>query len=290
MREKSAKTKKKKTAFGVIRKIFNVLGVLLILLLMALCIFLIYQRVSGKEPKLFGYRLFEVQSGSMEPTIMTGDTILTKEYKDTSEIQIGDIVVFKNDQIWINVNKPELAGNYIVHRVVYIDRTEGYIITLGDNNYGMRDPQTNLSSVEAKYVAKFSGGFFRFIRSPFGIVAVIAALVAIFAAMRLVYALNEKRKKKKAEETSLEHSQKQTTESVNSDVSQNEADDSNIVSVETTEEETKTEIVESGSKTSSKNEKKKKPFEKKIKKKRNSSETVEKTEEISEETESSTKD
>lgn len=284
MREKSAKTKKKKTAFGVIRKIFNVLGVLLILLLTALCIFLIYQRVTGQEPKLFGYRLFEVQTGSMEPTIMTGDTILTKEYKDTSDIQIGDIVVFKNDQIWINVGKPELKGNYIVHRVVYIDRTEGYIITLGDNNYGMRDPQTNLSSVEAKYVAKFSGGFFRFIRSPFGIVAIIAALVAIFAAMRLVYALNEKRKKKKAKETSLEI-EGEATEAADSDVSENGSDD-NTVSAETEKEEPKAEIVDTSTKSSSKSVKKIKLF-KKIKKNSDAAET---TKEISEETETSTKE
>lgn len=288
MREKSAKTKKKKTVFDVIRKIFNVLGVLLILLLTALCIFLIYQRVSGQEPKLFGYRLFEVQTGSMEPTIMTGDTILTKEYKDISDIQIGDIVVFKNDQIWINVGKPELKGNYIVHRVIYIDRAEGYIITLGDNNHGMSDPQTNLSSVEAKYVTKFSGGFFRFIRSPFGIVAIIAALVAIFAAMRLVYALNEKRKKKKAEETSLKI-EGEATEAAETDVSENDSDDK-TVSEEAQQEETKVEIIGTSAKSSSKSVKKKKLFEKKIKKKPNSAEAVEITKEISEETETSTKE
>lgn len=288
MREKSAKTKKKKTVFDVIRKIFNVLGVLLILFLTALCIFLIYQRVSGQEPKLFGYRLFEVQTGSMEPTIMTGDTILTKEYKDISDIQIGDIVVFKNDQIWINVGKPELKGNYIVHRVIYIDRAEGYIITLGDNNHGMSDPQTNLSSVEAKYVTKFSGGFFRFIRSPFGIVAIIAALVAIFAAMRLVYALNEKRKKKKAEETSLKI-EGEATEAAETDVSENDSDDK-TVSEEAQQEETKVEIIGTSAKSSSKSVKKKKLFEKKIKKKPNSAEAVEITKEISEETETSTKE
>lgn len=287
MREKSVKTKKKKTAFGVIRKIFNILGVLLILLLTALCIFLIYQRVSGQEPKLFGYRLFEVQTGSMEPTIMTGDTILTKEYKDISDIQIGDIVVFKNDQIWINVGKPELKGNYIVHRVIFIDRAEGYIITLGDNNHGISDPQTNLSAVEAKYVTKFSGGFFRFIRSPFGIVAIIAALVAIFAAMRLVYALNEKRKKKKAEETSLKI-EGEATEAAESDVSENGSDDK-TVSVETEKEETKAELVDTSAKSSSKSAKKKKSF-KIFKKKRNSSEETETTKEISEETETTTKE
>lgn len=288
MREKSVKTKKKKTAFGVIRKIFNVLGVLLILLLTALCIFLIYQRVSGQEPKLFGYRLFEVQTGSMEPTIMTGDTILTKEYKDISDIQIGDIVVFKNDQIWINVGKPELKGNYIVHRVIFIDRAEGYIITLGDNNHGISDPQTNLSAVEAKYVTKFSGGFFRFIRSPFGIVAIIAALVAIFAAMRLVYALNEKRKKKKAEETSLKI-EGEAPEAAESDVSESGSDDK-TVSEETEKEETNVEIVDTSAKSSSKSVKKKKSFQKIFKKKQNSSEETETTKEISEETETSTKE
>lgn len=61
---------------------------------------------------------------SMQPTIMMGDMILTKE-KPTSQIQKGDIIFFKYE------------GNIIGHRV--IDESEDSFKTKGDNNQD-KDP------------------------------------------------------------------------------------------------------------------------------------------------------
>lgn len=98
------------------------LGSLLVMILMA--------KSKGETPMLFGYQLYVVQSGSMEPTFPIGTVILSKVPKNTSDLQVGQIVTF--------VDK----GITITHRIVEVDHKQGETEyrTKGDNPENSIDP------------------------------------------------------------------------------------------------------------------------------------------------------
>lgn len=68
-----------------------------------------------------GYRPFLVQSGSMEPAIMTGDIIVVK---DQVKYQINDVITFHNN-----------SNRTVTHRIVAVDRDNSQKFnTKGDAN------------------------------------------------------------------------------------------------------------------------------------------------------------
>ena len=108
-------TKVKNTAGGV----FRVLGLVMLLIVIIGCIPL-------TVPKLFGYHIYHITSGSMEPEIPTGSIIFAKEI-DPVGLQPEDIVVFYGGQG---------ADATVTHRVVENQREERKLITKGDANAG----------------------------------------------------------------------------------------------------------------------------------------------------------
>ena len=94
-------------------------------LLIILCLCLIFALYGAAQIKFFGkryvnyfgYTVFQVITGSMEPTIMTKDIVVEKITKD---VNIDDIVTYK------------FKDDFITHRV--IEQGENYIVTKGDNN------------------------------------------------------------------------------------------------------------------------------------------------------------
>lgn len=76
-------------------------------------------------PNLLGYRSLTVLSGSMEPTLMTGDMVVSK-WMRPDQIQVGDIVTFQSAE----------SHKLITHRVRSVkmngDRVD--IVTKGDAN------------------------------------------------------------------------------------------------------------------------------------------------------------
>lgn len=72
-------------------------------------------------PKLFGYQIYTVTSGSMEPAIPTGSLIYVKNIAP-EEIAAQDVIAFQSE------------GTVIAHRVVQNRQVEGEIVTKGDAN------------------------------------------------------------------------------------------------------------------------------------------------------------
>ncbi len=66
------------------------------------------------------YPMAAITSGSMWPTLKTGDMVFIKGIHDKSEFEVGDIVVYKN---------PE---GFTIHRVE--EKLENSVITKGDAN------------------------------------------------------------------------------------------------------------------------------------------------------------
>lgn len=106
------KTKKNPAAAGC-----NALGIFLLIALVAVCLPLTL-------PKVFGYHIYTVVSGSMEPAIMTGSLVYIKE-EAPEDMQQDDIIAFYGTKD---------GASIITHRVVENRVLMGEFITKGDAN------------------------------------------------------------------------------------------------------------------------------------------------------------
>ncbi|MFL5907349.1 MAG: signal peptidase I [Solirubrobacterales bacterium] len=79
-------------------------------------------------PVALGMHTCVVRSGSMEPTIDTGDLVISRSISP-SEASVGEIVTFKD---------PDEGGRLITHRVRAMHERDGrfYFLTRGDANTG----------------------------------------------------------------------------------------------------------------------------------------------------------
>ena len=106
----------------VLRKILKTIVDVLTLLVFVVLILIILSKVkmmfSGKNYfDFFGYSVFSVATGSMEPTLKQNDVIIIKKSKSYA---VDDIVTFKSDD------------SYITHRI--ISKRGHDIVTKGDAN------------------------------------------------------------------------------------------------------------------------------------------------------------
>ncbi len=106
---------------GGMRRVLSVTGTMLIIIVIVLCSLLVL-------PGIFRFQMFNVISGSMEPTVRVGSLIYVHEEKP-EEIGEKDIIAF--------YGMPD--GGIITHRVVKNNVVSGTFITKGDANDG-EDP------------------------------------------------------------------------------------------------------------------------------------------------------
>lgn len=101
-------------------------------------IFLILFNISSVfNVPVFGYRIFKVGSGSMEPTLKVNDLILVKKQ---DSYKVKDIITFKIDD------------EYITHRL--IEQNETRVVTKGDANNAI-DQDFSKDKIVGKVVYKF---------------------------------------------------------------------------------------------------------------------------------------
>ena len=74
-------------------------------------------------PRLWGFQIYAVTSGSMEPKIRTGDVIYVKQVPFQS-LEPGDVITFSMKQ----------GRTVVTHRVEKIDVKNGLLQTKGDAN------------------------------------------------------------------------------------------------------------------------------------------------------------
>ena len=104
----------KKKGGGILPAVCNILGTLILFSVILLCI-------PVTLPKLFGYQIYDVVSGSMEPEIPVDSVVYVKETLP-EEIKGGDVAAFRS------------SGSVIIHRIVEKRIVEGQFITKGDAN------------------------------------------------------------------------------------------------------------------------------------------------------------
>lgn len=163
----------------MVRKIFNIITTVILVVLIAAVIFIFYSRLTNGTPTIFGYQIYRVSSGSMEPVLKIGDVILDKQVQP-NEIKKGDIITYKGDS-------GDYAGKIITHKVVeqpyqnefgkWIYQTQG--IATGTTP----DPLVSEDQIQAKYVMTipFINNLYNFFLSDYGLIAFVGLIVVLFA-------------------------------------------------------------------------------------------------------------
>lgn len=154
---------------AVFKSISYVVTALLFVLLILLIISLLTSRVNGGVPKVLGYEILNVLSGSMEPGIKTGSIIAIKPNIPTEELKVGDVITYQS------VDDPEIK---ITHRIMEIEQVNGQLqfITKGDNNDAIDPAPIPERLVLGKYTGftiPYLGQILSFVKSKVGIILFI---------------------------------------------------------------------------------------------------------------------
>lgn len=171
--EITRKLKKK----NLIKKIMNFIIYPIFSVLLIFCISIVLQIIKNPEetPDLFGYKFFNVVSGSMNPQLEIGDIVFSKEIEE-KHIKKGDIITFKQ------------KNAIITHRVedIIIENEKIYYQTKGDNNNSKDESLVQYKDIEGIYVFKIPkiGIFINKIQNTTIMFIVIIVLYIIYKIMK----------------------------------------------------------------------------------------------------------
>ena len=156
-----------------IQKIFLIIIIFILL-------FTIYSKFILKEEliKLYNTAILVVLTGSMEPTIKSGEMIIIKEQTDYN---VDDIVTYKEDRNF-----------FVTHRI--INKYENKYETKGDNN-NLIDETIDKDQIEGKviYHSKVCGFFILYLLKPITLIVIIIFFVKEFFGH--IYVKGEKNEK-----------------------------------------------------------------------------------------------
>ena len=156
-----------------------------IVILAIVCLVLAVKILQGKDATLFGFRIYHILTGSMEPTIRTGSNIIVREV-DPDKLEEGDIITFVS-------RDSTIYGSANTHRIVEIFTDENgsrCFVTKGDANNTADLLYVYPAEIKGKVVYYMRNNgfstFIGFIRTPMGFFTVIGLplLVVAFNFMR----------------------------------------------------------------------------------------------------------
>lgn len=149
----------------ILWKIIKVAVTVFALLIISL---VLIQRIFNNDVSLFGYRMFTVVTGSMDPVYKVMDTIISKEV-DASKIKVGDDVVYVGKE-------GSFDGKIVTHRVIDIENQDGKLVftTKGVANTGV-DPLVYEDQIYGIVLGKsniltFMG---KLVANPFGFIILV---------------------------------------------------------------------------------------------------------------------
>lgn len=179
----------KEKAKKALKIVGRVLSIALIVIEVLIIIFLVISKVQGDTPTLFGYQMYFIRTGSMEPYLEPGDVIISKKYDGRELVsgKNGDVVTYRGSI----GNRAEL----ITHRVIEVDGDE--IITQGDAN-NIADSPITKNEIEAVMVYKtvVIDKIYKVISTTWGFWLLIFAPIAILIISEIVSLAKELKKEK----------------------------------------------------------------------------------------------
>ncbi|QNK90730.1 signal peptidase I [Sporosarcina sp. resist] len=169
------------------KRISSIVSGILMVLLISVASVVVFTKISGGEPQLFGYQLKTVLSGSMEPGILTGSIIAVKPAEDKTNFKKGDVITFQ-----------EAENILITHRITEVVKSGDSVLyrTKGDNN-NAEDMNPVLSdNVVAEYTGftvPYVGYFINFTQSKNGALLLLIPgfLLLIYSGFTIWRALGE---------------------------------------------------------------------------------------------------
>ena len=174
----TAKTKK------IIDKVFSITWWGLFLSLFAVVMGIVVAKAQGKVPKLFGYSVMNIISGSMEDEIPKDSYILIKR-QDAESVKKNDIICFYSSD-------PKIYGMPNTHRVVEdpIITDEGIeFITRGDANEINDKVTAKGDRLIGVYVKKLDTltAFVNLLQGKTLIIVIICLQIAMFSMFAYTY-------------------------------------------------------------------------------------------------------
>ena len=168
-----------------VKKIWDTVTTVLVVLAVIFAIFLMGSR-------LVGLRVFNVISGSMEPTYSVGDLIYVKEV-DPDSVKVGDPITF--------VLNEDLA--VATHRVVAVDGENRQFTTKGDANENEDAAPVHFNNLIGVpvFAIPLLGYVSAYIQSPPGMYVAIGFGVILLVVVFLPDLLGKKAKKEEEEES-----------------------------------------------------------------------------------------
>ncbi len=165
-----------KKAVKIVKSILNVFCWIIVLVMVFAMLTSIVTQMTGGTPEFFGYSIYRVSSGSMEPELKIGDVILDETVKNPKELEVGDIVTY--------IGTGELEGKMVTHEVIEAPYTEDGVLMLQTQGTANPIPDAPIEAARVKGlfvcelpVLTFIYGIFF---SKWGFLAIIALVAFIF--------------------------------------------------------------------------------------------------------------
>lgn len=168
------------------RSLNTIINVVLVIaiIIAAFCTYTSYVSTSGNGvPNILGVRILSIQTESMYPTLNPGDMIFDVPVKDTSELEIGDVITY-----WTVIDGERVLNT---HRIFEIYDGGGYLFfeTKGDNN----TVADSLIVHEAEIIGQWKGAkigglgkVFDYLQTSTGFLIVVVIPVALFFVFHLI--------------------------------------------------------------------------------------------------------
>ncbi|WP_320956499.1 signal peptidase I [Enterocloster asparagiformis] len=175
---------------GLLQKIVGAVGIALCVVFVPLLLINVTLIVKSyispdKVPDFLGYKPFIVLSGSMEPSIMTGDMVFVKE-TDPDSLKVGDVIAYKS------------GSAVVTHRIVEVKSENGETryVTQGDANNAADQSLVKPADVEGIYQRRVAGAgnLAMFMQTTTGMILFVVCPLVLFVLWDVIRRQLESRK------------------------------------------------------------------------------------------------
>lgn len=175
---------------GLLQKIVGAVGIALCVVFVPLLLINVTLIVKSytspdKVPDFLGYKPFIVLSGSMEPSIMTGDMVFVKE-TDPDSLKVGDVIAYKS------------GSAVVTHRIVEVKSENGETryVTQGDANNSADQSLVKPADVEGIYQRRVAGAgnLAMFMQTTTGMILFVVCPLVLFVLWDVIRRQLESRK------------------------------------------------------------------------------------------------
>jgi len=216
------KENKEKEQRGVFKRVLNILGNAVLIVLIAIGILIAFSMV----PIRGNYQVMSVMSGSMEPAIPVGSLIVVKP---SANYQVGDVITF------LPMNAKTKKEN-ITHRIFAINETNGekLVETKGDANENPDEETITENKIIGKHLFTVAllGYILTYIKTLPGLIFIILipSVIIVYEEMRKIgnearAALERKRERARVKAEEGEEPEKKGAGNISSKISKNKRDD-----------------------------------------------------------------